>query len=303
MPKVATPFKWFGGKTQHADWILRYFPRHNRYIEAFGGSGALLFAKPPVDYEVYNDVDSGLVGFFRVLRDPALFPKFLRRVQFIPYSREEFNLWRDNWHEPEDPVERAARWYFVARASFSGHFAHSFSTTCVESAGHMVSAVHKWRAAVAALPSFHDRLLRVLIEQCDWSTLLDGYDTAETLWYLDPPYVSETRKSGKYSHELTDMDHAALIRRLISARGMVILSGYANRIYSPLDTAGWRRVDRDVPLRSNNRRTSAGQRRTESLWINPACWQRQRQVTLWEGDHAAPTRITSATQCEFARDV
>lgn len=37
--------------------ILKYFPQHRIYVEAFGGSAALLFSKRPSDVEVYNDID------------------------------------------------------------------------------------------------------------------------------------------------------------------------------------------------------------------------------------------------------
>jgi len=50
----------------------------------------MLFAKPPSPVEVYNDLDSGLVNFFRVLRDPDKFEEFHRKVSLTPYAREEF---------------------------------------------------------------------------------------------------------------------------------------------------------------------------------------------------------------------
>jgi DNA adenine methylase len=43
---------------------------HQVYCEVFGGSGALLFAKPPSPLEVFNDLNSGVVNFFQVLRHP-----------------------------------------------------------------------------------------------------------------------------------------------------------------------------------------------------------------------------------------
>jgi DNA adenine methylase len=282
MAKIATPFPWFGGKAAHTAWILRYVPPHTRYIELFGGSGALLFAKDPVPYEVYNDLDEGLIGFFRVLRDPALFPEFFRRVQLWPYSRAEFEEARQTWADQTDPVERALRWYVVARQAFSGNFpTGGFKVAYHETANGRAADVHKWQSALQALPAFHARILRVVIEHQDWRDLLPLYDTPDTLWYCDPPYVPETRRSGTYQHELTTADHDALVDRLMTVTGMVILSGYAHPLYDPLVQAGWRKVVKEVPLRANNRRLTTGQRRAEVLWINPAAWQRQSQVT-WE---------------------
>lgn len=102
--------------------LLPLIPPHKIYVEVFGGGASLLFAKEPSPVEVYNDLDSGLVNFFRVLRDPGKFEKFYRKVCFTPYSREEYCFCRDTWGECKDDVERAYRWFVVARMSFSGKF-------------------------------------------------------------------------------------------------------------------------------------------------------------------------------------
>ena len=44
---VKKPFAWYGGKEALASTLVSLLPRHKTYVEAFGGSGALLFAKEP----------------------------------------------------------------------------------------------------------------------------------------------------------------------------------------------------------------------------------------------------------------
>ncbi|MEN6520331.1 MAG: DNA adenine methylase [Armatimonadota bacterium] len=61
-----------------------------------------------------------------------------------------------------------------------------------------------------------------------------------TLFYLDPPYIPETRKSGKYRHEMTAEDHQELVEILLSIQGKVVLSGYNHPIYKPLEDDGKR---------------------------------------------------------------
>jgi len=56
--------------------LLPLIPKHHTYVEVFGGAANLLLAKDPSPVEVYNDIDSGLVNFFRVLRDKNKFQKF-----------------------------------------------------------------------------------------------------------------------------------------------------------------------------------------------------------------------------------
>ena len=303
MPKTVGPLNWFGGKAQVAPWILGFLPPHHRYVEVFGGAAALLFTKSPSPIEVYNDVDQGLVEFFRVLRDPRLFPEFFRRVQLVPYSRAEYITFRQNWQAPGDPIEQALRWFVVARWSFSGQWGSSWSYDIKESHANGPAHISRWLATLDQLPAFHQRLMRVFIEQDDWRVILDRYDGPDTAIYADPPYVPETRKKGGYSHELTTADHHDLVSRLLTVQGMVLLSGYKSPVYQPLEAAGWVRQDKSFALRALNARKHTGQRRVESLWLNPACQAAQRQLIFWAGgdrnaNALAPADSAGAGECE-----
>ena len=58
---------WVGGKTALRPVLYRLFPhRFDRYVEVFGGSGALLFGRSPQrgQIEVYNDLNRDLVNLF-----------------------------------------------------------------------------------------------------------------------------------------------------------------------------------------------------------------------------------------------
>ena len=79
------------------------FPREfGRYIEIFGGSGAVLLGKEPSKFEVYNDIEGELVNFFRIVKNrPA---ELLLELDLLPLnSREEFASWlhfHDGGNEP-----------------------------------------------------------------------------------------------------------------------------------------------------------------------------------------------------------
>ena len=68
------PLIWYGGKGLLAQKLVPLLPQHRIYVEPFAGGASVLFAKPPSPVEVLNDVHGDLVNFYRVLRDPALFP-------------------------------------------------------------------------------------------------------------------------------------------------------------------------------------------------------------------------------------
>jgi DNA adenine methylase len=130
-------------------------------------------------------------------------------------------------------------------------------------------------------------MLRVQIENQDFRKLIPGYDGPDTLFYLDPPYVPQTRRSGGYAHELSLDDHHELVGILLGLKGMAILSGYAHPVYKPLEKAGWRKRSwRTVCSAAGCTKTSglkgqgkltAKQGRIECVWISPSAQAKRRK--------------------------
>ena len=276
-----SPIPWFGGKGRMVANLLPLLPPCLRYVEPFGGGASILFAREPAELEVYNDLDEGLVNFFRVIADRETFGRFYRRVALLPYSRAIYDQCRREWASQTDPIPRAAMWYVVARQSFSGRFAASWGTTVTASSRGRAESVANWQSALDALPLVHARLSRVQIEQADWRRVLDRYDTPETLFYCDPPYPHASRdKSTRYAHELTDADHEDLVEKLLAVVGMVCLSSYPGGAYRRLGEAGWHRTQWRTACYAAGRTRATGiqgagsalrmQPRTEVLWRNPA---------------------------------
>ena len=77
---IKTPVSWMGNKTPILNILYALFPRqYNRYIEPFGGSGAVLLGKEQPDkFEVYNDYNRNLVNLFRCMRDRPM--EFIRTL-------------------------------------------------------------------------------------------------------------------------------------------------------------------------------------------------------------------------------
>lgn len=103
------------------------------------------------------------------------------------------------------------------------------------------------------------------IESADALEVLRRLDRPETLFYLDPPYVESTIKTGKgkrtYTATWPDDKHETLCRALLGLKGMAVLSGYQNDIYADmLEAAGWARSG-TVKATSTGR----SQPKTESL--------------------------------------
>lgn len=251
--------------------LLGKIPKHHAYVEVFGGSGALLFAKEQSAVEVYNDVDSGLVDFFKLLQCPFEFERFYNRVKLTLFSREMFDEYRHSWKDQADRIERVYQWYVVVRQSFSGIFGSSWRPSKVNN----VSV--PYYKEMERLPEIVQRVQHAHIEHLDWSKLLDMYDDESTFFYMDPPYVHSTRVAGAYTHEMTDDDHKKLIEKIRKIKGKVMLSGYANSIYDELQPPEWRREDFEATLwalgRTKANKTQGeggldGKTRTETIWCN-----------------------------------
>lgn len=83
-------FGWYGGKYSHLDWLLPLLPQTQHYCEPFGGSAAVLLNREPAPVETYNDTDSEVVNFFRVLRQQK--DELIYAIGMTPFSREEYVL-------------------------------------------------------------------------------------------------------------------------------------------------------------------------------------------------------------------
>lgn len=253
------PITWFGGKSRHLHWLLPHFPSHTVFVDAFGGSGSVLLGKPASHVEVYNDIDGRLVNLFRVLRDSEKSAEFEKAVSLTAYSREEFELAK---LPSDDPVESARRFFVTCRMSHGGNGLNwSYSTG--STANGISSAVRRFLAGVERLPEIIERLRHVQIESRPAVELLKLYDSDETLFYLDPPYVQDKRVCGGYRFEMSSEDHQALVDVALQLKGMVVLSGYQSELYSPLLDAGWKMECKDVVAQTSTNRSQ----RTEVLWI------------------------------------
>ena len=275
--KMVSPLRWIGGKSRMVKYILPMIPSHKVYVEPFGGAAWLMFAKEPSRVEVYNDLDSCLVDFFRILQDDLEFRKLEKKLKRTPYSRELFEEFRYSYIDETDRLERVYQWFVVLRQCFGAHVSGKHPTW-----GYGVSRPHGvgFHNVIEFLQESAERFKTIYIEHDSWDTVIERWDSEEAFFYVDPPYVTSTRQSGAYSHEMTDAGHMKLIELLKSAKAKCMLSGYNNEIYRDLK---WARYDvREGITCSLAGRTKATgligeehvtekQKRVESIWINYEC--------------------------------
>lgn len=260
--------RWHGGKWRLAPWIVQHFPAHRLYTEVFGGAASVLLRKPRSYAEVYNDLDDLVVGLFRVLRSERA-AELLAALRATPFARAEFE---QAYGISDDPLEEARR--LVVR-SFMGFGSDGFNrdvTTGFRANAHRngTTPASDWANLPDAMVLTIERLRGVVIENREAAEVLAQHDGPDSLHYVDPPYLPETRSQkqrragGKYHvyrHEMTEADHARLLDVLLGLKGMVVLSGYPAPSYDAA-LSGWTRIERAA-------HADGARARTEVLWINP----------------------------------
>ena len=261
-----SPINWYGGKYYMAKDIIEIFPKHKMYVEGFGGAAHVLFRKEKSELEVYNDLHSGLYLFFKLLRENN--EEFIRRLSLTPYSREEFENSKQ-WMYEEDEIEKARKFYVRTMQSVASNGGWCYAKS--KSRRGMCQSVSRWLGNIEEnLEGAIERLKEVQVENLDILELIKKYDKEDTLFYLDPPYILDTRKQKKsYDYEMTDEQHKELVDTLIGIKGKVVLSGYDHPIYNKLLDNGWSKVViGEYAKRSQKTNEGELSKGKEFVWVN-----------------------------------
>ena len=141
-----------------------------------------------------------------------------------------------------------------------------------------------WATYPEQLAEVGQRLSGVLIENRPAIEVITAHDGPQTLHYVDPLYVHDTRYKGAssgryYKHEMDDAAQRELLGVLLEREGMVVLSGYPNDLYAEM-LPGWASYGTSARI-SASRGTG---NRTESVWLSPACVDRVSQIVLNLGE-------------------
>lgn len=226
--------KYPGAKNRIAPWICGYMPKHDVYLEPFAGSLSVLFNKERCHIETVNDLDGEIVNFFKVLRDDK--DNLIKAIRLTPFSRQEYI---ESYSQTSDPVEKARRFAVKCWMGFGcGNLYRNGFKSGQQT--HSPNPAKLWAGLSETMELAAERLREVQIECLPAVELIKRYDTPDVFIYADPPYLHGTRKNYLYRYEMTDNEHAELLKLLISHPGKVLLSGYENEMYNYY-LSGWKK--------------------------------------------------------------
>jgi DNA adenine methylase len=95
----------------------------------------------------------------------------------------------------------------------------------------MAGTVSSYLSAIDMLPEISARLKQAQIENLDFERCMKNVDSPDTFFFCDPPYLPETRRSGRYNSEMTEDDHKRFLELCIRLSGKILICGYPNDLY------------------------------------------------------------------------
>lgn len=244
-PKLTTPLNpvtpvqpvapWLGGKRNLAKRIcaiLDTIPCAT-YAEPFVGMGGIFLrrtSRPRA--EVINDFGRDVANLFRILQ--RHYPQFLDVLRFQLTTRTEFNRLVDTNPDTLTDLERAARFLYLQRTAFGGKVSgRNFGVSIDRPARFNLTTLEPM------LEDLHSRLAGVVIECLDFSDFIRRYDSAGTLYYLDPPYWGCEGDYGKNMFGRDDFHRLAEQLRVI--KGSFVLS--INDVPEIREMFAWARIE------------------------------------------------------------
>lgn len=273
---------YYGGKQRLAHKIIPCLPPHTVYVEPFCGGAAVMFAKGIPHHtnnhhylEAINDTSGDLIHLYRTMQNAESAAEFMRRIEFTPYSRAEHQRAlqiRRGKECPRDDIDRAWAYFVDLGMSFANKSCGGWGTTvfgCNEAA--------TWQSKKSNLPAIFDRLKSVHVENDDALRVIERWDSPQTCYYVDPPYVGADQ--GHYGGYSAD-DLRALVSVLEKCTGSFALSSYLNEETQGIIPGHWRRFDFAANCSASGKgrvgkvrdksKAATGQesrKRIDSLWV------------------------------------
>lgn len=204
MSEINSPFRYPGGKFYARKLILEHITPHTYYAEPFAGGASIFFAKKKAAHNLLNDVDPQLVNCYKVIRDQV--EDLITLLHGIPATKENHAYYK-NEYKPSNDLERAFRWYYLNRVSYSGIMNMQ---NCYWGYGDKYSMQPKnWPTH---LRRCSEKLQNVEISCQDFEQVIQ-HAPDNAFLFIDPPYFNADQDKF-YTHSFDKESHYRLARIL-----------------------------------------------------------------------------------------
>jgi DNA adenine methylase len=259
-----TPITYYGGKQSLAARIIEMLPKHHIYCEPFFGGGAVFFRKEKSPIEVVNDKNNLLITFYLSIQKS--FPKLQALVNNTLHSETIYRYAKDIYNNRvvASRLEKAWAFWLLTNGSFSGSIYGGWKWDNGISRSHVGIYLKNKRAHFSEI--LQKRLETTQISCRDALKVIKERDSAETFFYLDPPYPgAEQQHYRNYTHK----DFFHLLQLLSTIQGKFILSNYwSQTLKYHIIRYGWKYRSIAVNLKVASLGHSSPKTRTEYLVYN-----------------------------------
>jgi len=204
--------------------ILPKIPSHTLYVEPFFGGGAVFWGKEPSEMEVVNDINHRLIEFYKVLKYD--YEEIANLVDETFHSRALHAHSKKEYQSQAEAITKpiACAWAVWTQAyqSFSSMIGATFA---YDRKGSVARRLYNKKNAFTE--AYKDRLKKVTIECFDAIKVMKTYDTPNTFFYIDPPYVSSDQ--GHYEG-YSESDFTDLLDFCATMQGKFLMSSYPEQI-------------------------------------------------------------------------
>jgi DNA adenine methylase len=197
---INSPFRYAGGKFYARNLILNHILPHSYYAEPFAGGASIFFAKDKVNNNWLNDIDELLINTYLIIRDE---PEELIEFLAGESATKERHSYYKNEFIPQNNLEKAARWFYLNRTSYSGIMKPQ---NCYWGYGDKYSMrPENWPRNIRRTS---DKLQGVKITSLDFEELIKSVPDGAFL-FIDPPYFNADQDKF-YLHSFSKDDHYRL---------------------------------------------------------------------------------------------
>lgn len=197
---INSPLRYAGGKFYARKLIIKLIPQHSNYIEPLAGGASLFFAKDKVQKNWLNDIDSELMNCLMMIRD---YPKELINKLKGEKATKERHSYYKNVFKPTNDLEKAVRWFYLNRTSYSGIMNMQ---NCFWGYGDKYSMrPENWPLNIRRTSK---KLQGVKLTTLDFKPVIQDAEDGSFL-FIDPPYFNADQNK-LYTYSFTKEDHFRL---------------------------------------------------------------------------------------------
>lgn len=213
---LAPPLRYPGGQSRTANRLIKYFPRHDTYVEPFVGGGSFFFAKEPAETEVIGDTSPWLIDFYDQVRRGAL------RSCYPGGIPNRDSVLQKHLGKPD-----ACSRLVVSALAFGGGLLHKDKrSTQLDNTRAEGDLVYRNKMKPKKLAEYERRLRAAYLTTGSFERTMRKYDSSTTWHLLDPPWPDDRggikgRSDGYYGKKQSVVTPAEVAKVSRKMKGIV----------------------------------------------------------------------------------